>query len=566
MDAWIWLLNILILLGAALVLGAVAEQLKQSAIIGYLLAGMLVGPKMLGLVGTREEVDFISELGVTLLLFSIGLEFSFRRLVRMGRITLMGGTLQVLLTTAAAFAVLQIIGLGWRTSIALGMMAALSSTACVLRILIDTNRIDSIFGRNTVGILLLQDIALVPLVLLTTALGGESGFPDSVRILLRTAGVGLMMFAGFYLFFNYLVPKLLKSGRLAKNRDLPILLAVVMALGAAWAFHTAGLSPSLGAFLAGMLLAESPFAVQIRADVAPLKTLLVTLFFAAIGMLVNPLWLARHGALVAIAAATIIVVKPVIVWGIVRGLGFGGGIALATGICLGQVGEFSFVLAKIAETGGIIDRDIFRIVVSVTVVTFLLTPFMVRGAPVMSAWAESQFGLRALFRLIAGRKSVSVAGDPEIQCPGSKTPILILGFGPSGQRVAEILLPRYGEHLVVLDLNPKNADWAENLGIAFYHGDASRSEVLGHLRIHCALAVVITIPDPDEARQIIHLCRSLAPETMLLVRARYHIRKWEFIMAGANIVIDEEDQVGERLAGELLQELEKKGPPPSARG
>ncbi|MBN2289854.1 MAG: cation:proton antiporter, partial [Candidatus Glassbacteria bacterium] len=560
-DAWVWLLDILILLGVSMVLGTLAEQLKQSAIIGYILAGMLVGPKVLGLVGTGREVDFIAELGVTLLLFSIGLEFSFRRLVRMGPITFVGGTVQVLLTAAAAGLIFQLLGLGWRTSAALGMMAALSSTACVVRVLTDTSRIDSLFGRNAIGILLLQDIALVPLVLLTVALGGNSSIPESLLVLARTIGLGLLIIGGFYLLLVYLVPRLLKSGGMFKNRDLPVLLAIVLALGAAWAFHSAGLSPSLGAFIAGLLLAESPFAVQIRADVAPLRTLLVTLFFAAIGLLVDPLWVARHAVLVGAAAGAVIVLKPLIIWGIVRAFGYGPGVSLATGVCLGQVGEFSFMLANLAEAGGVIDGHLFRTVVAAAVVTLLATPYLVRTAPGLARLAETGLSLRALRRRFASGTGAVEDQEPEAGCTRVKTPVLILGFGPAGQRVAEVLLPHYGPYLVVLDLNPKNADWAESLGLEFHHGDACRREVLEHLQIRCALAVVITIPDPGECRQIIHLCRSLAPGAVILARARYHIRKWEFVVAGANIVVDEEDRVGEGLAEGLLQELAKKGLP-----
>jgi K+:H+ antiporter len=559
MDTWHWLLDILILLSTALVFGTLAEQLKQSAIIGYIFAGMLVGPGVMGLVSTRNEVDFIAELGVTLLLFSIGLEFSFRRLVRMGKVTLIGGSLQVLLTAAAGYFILHYLGLGWRVSLSLGMMIALSSTAVVVRILIDTNRIDSIFGRNAIGILLMQDIAILPFVIFTVALGGNNDLEATLWILARTAGLGLLMLGGFYFVFNYLIPKLLKSGRLAKNRDFPILLAVVMALGSAWAFHSVGLSPSLGAFIAGLLLAESPLALQIRSDVAPLKTLMVTMFFAAIGMLVNPVWVFEHAVQVGTAAAAVIVFKPVIIFGIVRLLGFSSGIALATGFCLGQVGEFSFVLAKLAETGGIIDRQIFRMVVSVAVVTFVMTPYMIKIAPVMSIWAESQFGLRKLIWLIFPRTGSAVIESIDQACPEVRAPILILGFGPAGQRVAEVLLPYFKEHLVILDSNPKNADWAESLGLNFHPGNARSREVLEHLKIHCAKAVIITIPDPNEARHIIHLCRSLAPGILILIRSRYHIHKWELIMAGADIVIDEEDQVGERLAESMLEELKDKG-------
>ncbi|HUU29164.1 MAG TPA: cation:proton antiporter [archaeon] len=555
MDAWTWLLDTLILLSAALVLGSVAEQLKQNAIVGYLLAGMLVGPNALGWVGSREEVNVIAELGVTLLLFTIGLEFSLKRLIRLGPITYLGGTVQVILTAAAGYAVSAFSGLGWQASAALGMMVALSSTACVVRMLVDTAQIDCIFGRNAVGILLLQDIALVPLVLVTVALGGESTPSQALWMLLRSVALGAAMIGAFYVIFNHLIPKVLGLRSWSKNRELPVLLAVVMSVGSALAAHKAGLSPSFGAFLAGLLLAESPFAVQIRSDVASLRTLLVTLFFAAIGMLVNPVWVMRNWALVGGMVALIVIVKPLIVWGIVRPFRFSNGIALATGVCLGQVGEFSFVLAKLAENGGIIDREIFRLVVSGTVLTLFVTPYLVRAAPMLAQWAEKKFPVHKM------RPAIVSIGTPvplDSTEPGRREeekPVVIVGFGPAGRRVAEVLLPKFGKRLFVLDLNPGSRIIAESYGLEFHIGDARQIEVLEHFGVRQASVVVITVPDPDSCRQIIYLAKFLAPEALIVSRSRYHIHQWDLLMAGAEKVVDEESQVGQRLAEEVLKSV-----------
>ncbi len=322
MEAWSGLLDILILLGAALALGTLAQGFKQSSLVGYLIAGMLVGPNVLGWVGTQENVAFIAELGVTLLLFSIGLEFSLKRLVRLGPITYLGGTAQVVLTIIVGFAVSHAFGMDWRPAFALGMMISLSSTACVIQLLVKNLQLESIYGRNSLGILLLQDAAVVPLVLAILALSGESSPAQSFFLLGRTVVLGLGMFAVFFFLFNYLVPKLLNLQSWSDNRELPILLAIVMALGSAWAAHKVGLSPSFGAFLAGLLLAESPFATQIRADVAPLRTLLVTLFFAAIGMLVNPQWVFQNPVPVLSLFLLVMIAKTAIIYGIVRLLGF----------------------------------------------------------------------------------------------------------------------------------------------------------------------------------------------------------------------------------------------------
>ena len=558
MEAWTGLLDILLLLSAALVLGALAGTLRQSAIIGYLVAGMLVGPNVLGWVGRRGEVVFIAELGVTLLLFSIGLEFSLRRLVKIGPVTYLGGTAQVALTTLAGAGAALYFGLGPRTALAVGMMVSLSSTACVIRLLVDQARLDSIYGRNTLGILLLQDIAVVPLILITFALGGKNTPLELFATLGRTVALAAGLVGLFYLFFNYLVPRLLTFRGLSRNRELPILLAVTLALGSAWAAHEAGLSPSFGAFLAGLLLAESPFATQIRADIGSLRTILVTLFFAAIGMLVNPVWILNNTAPVAGVLALIIIFKPLLVYGIVRVLGFSRGPALATGACLGQIGEFSFVLAGIAGQAGLIGNELFRLIVSVTVLSLLLTPYLVGNAPALARLAES---LKPLFGGNRLRKDLPQTSD-NVQAETIENPLIIIGFGPSGRQAAESLLPHCGKQLVILDSNPANAEWAEGLGLRFQLGNARQSETLEHLRIRQAAAVILTLPDPGDVRHIIHLCKSLAPEVKLFVRARYHIFKWEMLLAGAEIVVDEEVQVGRRLAEKTLKALHKIEPEP----
>jgi len=555
LESWQFLLDLLILLAAALLLGTLAESLRQSAIVGYLAAGMLVGPNALGLVGGGGEVGFFAELGVALLLFSIGLEFSLRRLVKIGPVTYAGGTAQVLLTALAGYAVASALGLGQKAAVVVGMMASLSSTASVVRLLMDGALLDSPFGRNSLGILLLQDIAVVPMVLVTVALGGETSPGQSLGLLGRTLLLGVALFAAFYLLFNVLVPRLLNVRSLSRNRELPVLLAAVMSLGAAWASHAVGVSPAFGAFIAGLLLAESPFAMQIRSDVASLKTILVTLFFAAIGMLVDPLWVAANPLVVGGAFLLVLLVKPAIIFIVTRALGFGTGTALATGVCLSQVGEFSFVLASTAAAAGVIDDHLFRLVVSTTVLTLLVTPYLVRGAPALARRAES---LRPLFggsRLEVPR--VVVDGAPAVPddsvCP--QTPLIIIGFGPAGQRAAEGLLPQFGDHLLILDVNPGNAVLAEGLGLRFCIGDGGRRDVLEHLNLDRALAVVVTLPDQDSVRQVMHLCKALAPEVPLFVRSRYHIFKWELLVEGAEAVVDEEAQVGITLAEEVLKSI-----------
>jgi len=551
MGAWETLLSLLILFAAALVLGTLAQELRQSSIVGYLAAGMLVGPHALGLVGEAGAVESIAELGVALLLFSIGLEFSFKRLLALGPVTFIGGTAQVVLTAAVMALVGRWCGLGWPVAVALGAMASLSSTACVVRILIDNAQIDSLWGRGSIGVLLLQDIAVVPLVLLVAALGGQSSPQQSLLLLGRTVLLGAAMFAAFYAVVNYLVPRLLTRESWARNRELPVLLAMVSATGSAWAAHAAGLSPSFGAFLAGLLLAGSPYAMQIRADISPLRSLLVTLFFAGIGMLVDPAWAVRHPLLILGTAALVLTLKPLIVLAVLKPLRYSAGIGLATGLSLAQVGEFSFVLAGIAAAGGLLQPDLFRLVISVTVLTLFVTPYLVQAAPVFCRAIEGFGGQTRLESQTAGTEGA----DSQSVMPSLTGRIIIIGFGPAGQRVAEGLYARHKDDLLILDLNHRNEKIALSYGLRFMLGDARLREVLEHAHIAQARAVIVALPDPETCRMIIHLTRTLSPSARIFARARYHVVQWDLLLSGAEAVVSEEDQVGERLAQEVLTAL-----------
>jgi len=549
-NLWTALLDVLILLLAAMLLGSLCERLKQSALLGYLLAGTLLGPNALDWMPNHTAVATIAELGVALLLFTIGLEFSWRRLRSIGPIALGGGTVQVLLTGVLAAGVCLTLGLGGRAALALGAMIALSSTACVVRLLVSRAEIDGVHGRHALGILLLQDIAVVPLVLVVTALGGE-GQGSVAQIgweMGRAAGVASLLVVALFVVLNYLVPLLLNTEQAARNRDLPILLAIVTGVGTAWVSHALGLSPVLGAFIAGLLLAESPFATQIRADIASVRTLFVTLFFSSIGMLCNPAWVLEHWATVAAVVAAIVFGKAIVISGVARLFRSSPGHAVATGICLAQVGEFSIVLAEVARHGQLIDGGLFELIVAATIGTLFLTPYLVAGAPHVA---------RAVSRLSAGRP-YALPWQPEpLAEPTAKMSghIVIVGFGPAGQCVARALEQDHQALVVVVELNAKSADVARGYGLRTYIGDATSPEVLEQLCVGAAKVVAVTVPDPTAARQIIEGVRSLGADTSIIARARYHRYRSELALAGAVAVIDEEEQVGLQMASAVQEKL-----------
>ena len=546
MDGWQELLNILILLTAALLLGTIAEKLRQSAIIGYIIAGMIVGPNVMGWVGEFSDARIITELGAALLLFSIGLEFSFRRLVRLGGTTAAVGVLQLLVTMAVGTAVAHLFGLGFKAAVVIGAAISLSSTASVFRLLSDFTMMDSLHGRTVTGVLLLQDVAVVPLVLIITAMSASATAGETVAALGRTGLISITAFSFLFVVLNYLVPRVLNTRTMTKNRELPILLAIVVAFGSALGAHKVGISPAFGSFLAGMLLAESPFATQIRADISSVRTVVVTLFFAAVGMYADPGWIGNNIVLVIVVSIVVLVLKSTIVSIIMVALRQRTGVAVAAGLCLSQIGEFSFVLANIAFLAGILGDHEFKLIVSVTLVTLLVTPYLVALSP--------RAGLS--FDFLRNGKRSGVAPVRETECGPQPQPIIIVGFGPAGRRVVDNLAEKHAGRIVVIDINPRNAKSAKAYGADFIIGDAGNIEVLERVGIRCAEAVVITLPDPDVAQRIILLCRDLSPGVKILSRVRYDIYAQHILKSGANVIVNEEEFVGTHLAEETAKMLE----------
>lgn len=537
-------MQILILLGGALVLGLVCERLKQSAILGYLAAGTLIGPNAIGLVSEGEHVQHLAELGVALLLFTIGLEFSWPRLKRLGIAALGGGAAQILVTMGVGFIAAKAFGMETSTAVTIGAIASLSSTACVLRLLIARAEIESVHGRYALGILLMQDIAVVPLFLLVSVLGGEGSMNEVAIGMLKAVGLSAVLVVVLWVLLNKIAPLVLGMDALRQNRDLPILLAFVVGIGAAWGSHELGLSPALGAFVAGMILAESPFATQIRADVSSIKTLLVTLFFASIGMLGDPVWFVENiGPVLAILAA-IVLGKAAVIWGVLRVFGVQSRVSLASGICLAQVGEFSFVLAAAGAAGGLISEQVFTLLISATIVSLFVTPYLVMLAMRISSWVHRTLGLNGA----AGSLADSGAHHDE------KQRLVIVGFGPAGQAIGQAA-SKLDLRVDVVDMSPTTIRRAREMGFHAHTADASHADVLEHLGIHHVDIAVVTIPDPPNAISVIKQIRNSAPGVHVIARGRYHRYVSELRSSGADEVLDEEQLVGTRLAARLRKQM-----------
>ena len=539
MTGWDLLLRIVVLLAVAAVTGLVLRRLGQNVVVGYLLAGLLLGPTGIGFVRAGEDVRILSELGVALLLFSIGLEFSFVRLRRLGRVAVVGGTFQIALTAICVFSVCIVIGVPRPAAIALGLAFAMSSTAVVLRELTDKAQLDSAHGRNAVGILLFQDVAVIPILILTDALAQKV---ETEALLIEIALRGTLVIGfviGAWLIARFALPRIFADAAMSGSRELPVVIAVCTSFGAAWAAHSLGFSPSLGAFGAGIVLAESPFATQIRADVTPLSAVFVTLFFASVGTAARlPLNATYIGTILLCAAAVVIgkaLITSVGVWSIQRSVRN----ALVTGVVVSQVGEFTFVVSETAYRSGIMSEELFQAAMAISLITLMATPFLIGLAPAMST---------RLMRRLPHKARTVMEGD---QRPKKWERVVVIGFGPAGQAVVHGLVAK-DIPLIILEMNPSTV--AQNrVEFPIELGDATQTEVLQHVGVGASFSVVVTVPDPNACRLIVEAVQRLAPGVPILARARYHQYSGQIRQAGADHVIDEEQIVGLHLAGEAIE-------------
>lgn len=540
MDIWITLGHILILLASGLILGGLFSRLGQSPLLGYILAGMLLGgPGSIHLVGSEHEIESLAELGVTLLLFSLGLEFSIQRMKALGAKPLLGGVLQVILTILAGYGVAYFTGLALLPALAFGMLIALSSTAVVLRILMERTELETLYGRNALAVLLVQDMAVVPLALIMTVAGSggslTSMLMDMGQLLLMAAGLMVSLFL-----LSKIVVKTLGELTLQRNRELTILFAIVAGLGSAWAAHHIGISPALGAFVAGMMLGSSEFSTQIRSDISSLRVILLTLFFGSAGMLADPIWLLDNWLLVLGVTLAITLGKTIVIWLTFNTLGFSHRVSVATGVSLAQVGEFAFVLGSIGRVSGVVSGEMYALIVSVTIVSFAISSLLVPLASTIGCWVARIFGSK-------------ISETMETSNDKPSPDILIIGYGPAGQIAARPFLDSEAT-VLVLDLNQKSIALARQQGFHADIGDATQAEVLEHIHLHNCKAIVITIPHHDCAVTIIDQVKHLAPHATVYARSRYELFYDEFRSRGVTVIGDERE-VGKSLAKELSNAL-----------
>jgi CPA2 family monovalent cation:H+ antiporter-2 len=545
MDSWDSLGQILLLLCAAVGAGVFLEWIGVNAIIGYLLAGMLVGPSVLDLVGGEgDAVAMIAELGVALLLFAVGLEITPGRLRSFGWRGAWLGVLQVSLTGITVFGVVVALQLEWRAALAIGAVVAMSSTAVVVRLLTDTSSLDAQHGRNALAALLSQDVIIVPLLILVSVLGNNS---EATAIEgLERAAIGLLIIVGSLCLLGLVVlPRLMSTDMLRRNRDFAIVLAIATCLVSAWGSHALGLPPSLGSFLAGLLLARSSFARQIRADSSALRAVFLTLFFVSIGTLADLQWLLQPSNLFLVAIFLFggLLIKGIATALAVRLCGANRRVAIETSLCLLQFGEFSFVLGSEALDGGLLGETLFQTLITASFLSLLATPFIVKNARPIAKWFDGM--------LVACRLCKPVAQPDTTVLQPQSGHIVIIGFGPAGKETAHSALLA-GLHVQVVEMNAASVRQAILADIPALRGDATQIEFLEHANVANAAGIVVTLPDTEAAIAVVTNARALNPDAVIVVRARYERRVDDLRDAGADHVLAEETAVGTLLGATIV--------------
>ena len=525
--------DLLIIFAVSIAVVFAFHQLRLPSIAGFLVAGAIIGPHGLNLVSDLEQVRALAEIGVVLLLFTIGVEFSLTHLTTARGLLLVGGPLQVVSVLLLVAGIAVFMGLPVEQAIFWGCLLSLSSTAIVLKALAARGETDSPHGRATVGILIFQDLIVVPMMLITPFLAsaGEAAISSLIIPLAKSAVlVGLIIVAAWFL-----VPRLLEQIVWSRSRELFLFTIILLCLGIAWLTSLAGLSLALGAFIAGLVISESEYSHQAMAEVLSFRDSFTSLFFVSVGMLMDVRVVLEHpGAVLALVAAVLVAkffagVLPMLA------LRYPPRSAILAGIALAQVGEFSFILAEEGRAVGLLTGQPYQIFLTMSVFTMVVTPFLIQGAPRIARRAEA---IQRLRRWFPGR---TMARAVQSQAPhvSVKAHVLIAGYGMNGRSLARVLRETEIPYLI-LDLNPQVVREALEEGEPIYFGDVSNPNFLRHLRIEDARVFVVAISDPFVARRAVQIGRGLNPGLHIVVRTRYLKELEELHQLGANEVVPEE--------------------------
>jgi CPA2 family monovalent cation:H+ antiporter-2 len=540
MDLYL-LHDLIIVFGLSVFVLYLCHHVKIPVIVGFILTGIMAGPYGLGLIKGVHDVEVLAEIGIVLLLFTIGMQLSFNSLLQIRKTFLLGGSLQVALTFLCGFFIAQAVGTPLGKSVFIGFLLSLSSTAIVLKILQEKAEIDSPHGRTGMAILIFQDIIVVPMMLFTPLLGGsiENLAPSLAVLFAKCIGILLLVIIGA----KWIVPQILFQIARTRIRELFLLMIILIGFFVAWLTSSAGLSLALGAFLAGLIISESEYAHQALGNILPFRDVFTSFFFVSIGMLWNISFFFAHAWLILLLVMVTFGIK-FITGGIATAvLGFPLRTIVLVGLALSQIGEFSFILSTVGEQYGLFTPYSYQLFISVAVLSLGLSPFVIGIAPKIVGLAT---------RLPFPEKLRTGSYPAEEKVLPKKGHLIIVGFGVNGRNLAQAARTG-GIPYVITEINPETVREEKLKGETIYYGDATQDVVLDRADIKEAKVLVVAINDPTATRRIVDLGRRMNPKVYIIARTRYLQELQPLYDLGADEVIPEEFETSVEIFTRVLK-------------
>ncbi|MGQ9920159.1 MAG: cation:proton antiporter domain-containing protein [Desulfobacca sp.] len=523
------LTDLVIIFGLSLVVLFVCHQFRIPVTVGFIFTGILAGPHVFALVRAVHEVEILAEIGVILLLFTIGVEFSFANLLQIRHSVLVSGPVQVLATGGAGLLCGRFLGQTWSEAVFSGCLIALSSTAIVMKLLQERAEVDTPHGRTSLGILIFQDIIIVPMMVFVPLLAGEMDNVGASFLILLAKGVAIV--AVVIVSAKYIVPQVLYQIARTSNRELFLLSIVLICLAVAWLTAQAGLSLALGAFLAGLIVSETEYSHQALGNILPFRDVFASFFFISIGMLLDIDFLLNNPVTIALLTGGVILGKTLLAGAAGLVLAFPLRSAVLIGMALCQIGEFSFILAKVGISQGLLSGHNYQLFLDITILTMVATPVLIALAPRVAA-AVAQLPLPT--RLKYG-SHLEADGRQEIP----RDHLIIVGFGVNGRNLARAAKTA-GIPYIIIEMNPETVRRERAAGEPIFYGDATQEEILRHAGIQEARIIVVVINDPAAVRRITTLAERLNPRVQIIVRTRYVNELPALFELGADDVVPEE--------------------------
>ena len=517
-------------------------RIRLVPIAGFLIAGVLIGPGALGLVSDTALIYDLAEIGVILLLFTIGAEFSLEKLGRIKRFVLIGGSLQAMIMVVLVTLVLAAFGIGWRVGVFTSFLVVLSSTVIVLKLFQERAAIDTPAGQVSLGLLIFQDLAMIMMVLFIPALSGEGGSSFDIFVILAKVLIILVL---VLVLARRAIPWLLEKIAQTRRQELFLLAVVAVCFGTAWFTSLFGISLALGAFLAGLVVSESRFSGYALSEILPLRTVFNAIFFVSIGMLLDLGFLIDNLMVVIAVAGSVLVLKVIVTTGTVMMLGYPVRIAAFAGFALAQICESSFVLERAGAAVGMTPAGLGgfgeQTFIAVAVLLMVLTPFMMQAGPRFGEW---------LSRTPLARSGHEPISPPPLVAE-LENHVIVIGYGPAGRRLVRVM-QTLNIPFVILELNPQTAKEIEQEGLPLLYGDASRIHILELAGIERAKICAVVINDPAAVRRIVEIADFLNPTVQIIARARFITEASSLQAIGADIVVPEELETSVRIFSHVL--------------